>query len=262
MENKLYTLITGASEGLGKRLAIECATRGMNLVLVALAGEALSGLGDFLKRTFDVEVKVFASDLSDESNCYHLFKEIDQQRLHINILINNAGYGLWGEFDKLGLTEQNNMMQLNMFALVNLTYEMLPLLKLNNQAYILNVSSTTAYQAIPTLSLYAASKAFVLLFSRGLKLELEKSNVKVSCICPGPTSTGFIERAGMGGGIMEERAEKFSMTSDKVAEIALTGMYAGNAEIIPGIANKVGAMFTFFAPKWLTEKITASLYKI
>jgi len=93
-------------------------------------------------------------------------------------------------------------------------------------------------------------------------LELEKSNVKVSCICPGPTSTGFIERAGMGGGIMEERAEKFSMTSDKVAEIALTGMYAGNAEIIPGIANKVGAMFTFFAPKWLTEKITASLYKI
>jgi short-subunit dehydrogenase len=257
-----FALITGASKGIGKSLAFALAKRKTNLLLVARSGDLLEEISISIKKQYSVEVDFLSIDLSHQDSSKFIYQWCLDKGYSVNILINNAGYGLWGEFDKLGLTEQNNMMQLNMFALVNLTYEMLPLLKLNNQAYILNVSSTTAYQAIPTLSLYAASKAFVLLFSRGLKLELEKSNVKVSCICPGPTSTGFIERAGMGGGIMEERAEKFSMTSDKVAEIALTGMYAGNAEIIPGIANKVGAMFTFFAPKWLTEKITASLYKI
>ena len=257
-----FALITGASKGIGKSLAFALAKRKTNLLLVARSGDLLEEISISIKKQYSVEVDFLSIDLSHQDSSKLIYQWCLDKGYSVNILINNAGYGLWGEFDKLGLTEQNNMMQLNMFALVNLTYEMLPLLKLNNQAYILNVSSTTAYQAIPTLSLYAASKAFVLLFSRGLKLELEKSNVKVSCICPGPTSTGFIERAGMGGGIMEERAEKFSMTSDKVAEIALTGMYAGNAEIIPGIANKVGAMFTFFAPKWLTEKITASLYKI
>ena len=257
-----YALITGASKGIGKSLAFELAKRKVNLLLVARSGDLLKELSISIKKQYPVEVDSLAIDLSYQDSSKLIHQWCLDKKYSINILINNAGYGLWGKFDTLGLSEQNNMMQVNMFALVNLTHEMLPLLKLNNPAYILNVSSTTAYQAIPTLSLYAASKAFVLLFSRGLKLELKKTNIKVSCICPGPTTTGFIERAGMGGGIIEERAEKFSMTSDKVAAIAIDGMYAGNAEIIPGIANKVGAMFTSFAPKWLTEKITAGLYKV
>jgi short-subunit dehydrogenase len=257
-----YALITGASKGIGKSLAHALAKRKINLLLVARSEGLLKELSIAIKKQYSVEVDFLAIDLSHPDSSKVIHQWCLDKGCSINILINNAGYGLWGKFDTLGLTEQNNMMQLNMFALVNLTHEMLPLLKLNKQAYILNVSSTAAYQAVPTLSLYAATKAFVLLFSRGLKSELKKTNIKVSCICPGPTSTGFIERAGMGGGIIEERAEKFSMTSDKVAEIALAGMYAGNAEIIPGVANKVGAMFTSFAPKWLTEKITAGLYKI
>jgi uncharacterized protein len=256
-----YALITGASKGIGRSLAFALAKRKINLLLVARSEALLKELSASVKKQYSVEADYLSMDLSHQDSPKILHQWCIDKGYSVNILINNAGYGLWGEFDKLGLEEQNNMMQLNMFSLINLTYEMLPLLKLNKQAYILNVASTAAYQAVPTLSLYAASKAFVLVFSRGLKLELAKTNVKVSCICPGPTSTGFIERAGMGGGIIEERAEKFSMTSDKVAEIAIAGMYAGSAEIIPGIANKVGAMFTSFAPKWITEKITAGLYK-
>src|SRR5476651_1596268 len=100
MGNRLYTLITGASEGLGKTLAVECASRGMNLILVALPGQALANLGDFLQRTFVVDVKIFASDLSEEINCYRLLKEIKLEGLAINMLINNAGMGGTAKFEE------------------------------------------------------------------------------------------------------------------------------------------------------------------
>jgi uncharacterized protein len=255
-----YALITGASKGIGRSLAFALAREKYNLLLVARSEDVLKELKELLSK-YSVDVHYLAIDLSLPDSSELIRKWYSDKKINISILVNNAGYGLWGNFDKLSLSNQNNMLQLNIFAVVNLTYEILPLLKANPKSYILNVASTAAYQAVPTLSLYAASKAFVLLFSRGLKFELKDTGVSVTCLCPGPTSTGFIKRAGMAGGIIEERAEKFSMDPDKVAEIALAGMFRGKAEVIPGIANKIGAMFASLAPKKLTEKITANLYK-
>jgi uncharacterized protein len=256
-----YALITGASKGIGRSIAFALAKEEKNLLLVARSENLLKELVNLLKNKYSIEVDYLAIDLSHPDSYRKVQEWCLNKKVNISILVNNAGYGLWGNFDQLGLAEQNNMLQLNISAMVNLTHLMLPLLKNSPRAYILNVASTAAYQAVPTLSLYAASKAFVLLFSRGLKFELKKTNVSVTCLCPGPTSTGFIERAGMSGGIIEERAEKFSMDADKVAEIGLSAMYKGKAEVIPGFANKAGALLASWAPKKLTEKITASLYK-
>jgi short-subunit dehydrogenase len=123
----------------------------------------------------------------------------------------------------------------------------------------MNVSSTAAYQAVPTLSTYAATKAFVLLFTRGLRHELKGSSVSVSCLSPGATSTGFIDRANLG--MLKEKAEKFSMEADEVARIAVKGMFAGKAEIIPGLLNWVSVKAVKHLPKGLTEQIAANLYK-
>jgi short-subunit dehydrogenase len=151
------------------------------------------------------------------------------------------------------------MMQLNMVTLANLCRLLLPVLKKEKRSYILNVSSTAAYQSVPTLSLYAATKAFVLVLTRGLNWELKGTSVSASCLSPGPTSTGFIDRANLGR--IKERAEKFSMSAEAVAKIAINGMYAGKAEIIPGITNWLSAKLAEIVPKQIPEAIARNLYK-
>jgi short-subunit dehydrogenase len=256
-----YALITGASKGIGKAIAYELAGRKTNVLLVARSEELLKELAQDIKTRFGVEADYFAIDLSAPDAARHVKQQCIDKNYSINILVNNAGYGLWGRFDTLTLEEQNNMLRLNMNTLVNLCYEILPLLKATKKAYILNVSSTAAYQAVPTLSLYAASKAFVLSFSRGLKIELKNTSVSVSCLSPGPTTSDFVNRARMGTAI-QKKAEQFSMTAEKVAKIAVNAMFSGKAEIIPGISNILTAKITNFIPKWLPEKIAENLYKV
>jgi short-subunit dehydrogenase len=125
---------------------------------------------------------------------------------------------------------------------------------------VLNVASTAAYQAVPSLTLYAASKAFLLSFSRGLRYELKDTRVSVTCLSPGATTTGFGDRAGMGAEL-QQVANKVSMTADAVAEAAVAGMLAGDAEIIPGVLNKVSAGLTSVVPKGIVEKIAAGIYE-
>jgi uncharacterized protein len=132
-------------------------------------------------------------------------------------------------------------------------------LKAHPQAYILNVSSTAAYQAVPTLALYAASKSFMLTFSRGLRHELKRTNIAVSCLCPGPVNTNFIERARMQA--IQATAQKYGMTPEAVAEQALKGLFAKRAEIIPGALNVISVMATRLLPKAWIENIAAGLYK-
>jgi short-subunit dehydrogenase len=133
-------------------------------------------------------------------------------------------------------------------------------LRKQKQAFILNVSSTAAYQAVPTLALYAASKAFVLSFSRALRYELKDTNISVSCLCPGPTDTGFAHRAGMDA--LAELAAKFNMPADEVARIGLKGMFRKKVEIIPGFLNKVSSFGARHLSKAMIERITAGLYKL
>ena len=256
-----YALITGASKGIGKAIAYELAKRKKNLLLIARSSDLLKELAEDIRKKHAVEVDYFAIDLSEADSAHRLKQWIVDKNYPVTILVNNAGYGLWGRFDELTLEEQNNMLRLNMSTLVNLTYELLPILKKAKKSYILNVASTAAYQAVPTLSLYAASKAFVLSFSRGLKIELKKTPVSVTCISPGPTTSDFVNRARMSNPI-QKKAEQFSMTAEKVAEIAINGLFSGKAEIIPGFSNKFITKITSFIPKWLPEKIAEDLYKV
>jgi short-subunit dehydrogenase len=254
-----YALITGASGGIGWALAKELASRKHDVLLLARSKETLHKNCDELRKTYGVAADYLAIDLSVRDSAIQVNDWLSAKTYHIDILINNAGFGLWGNLKDVARDELNQMMQLNMNSLADLCKVLLPDLEKNKRAYILNVASTASYQAVPTLATYAATKAFVLLFSRGLRWELKGGAVSVSCVCPGTTTTGFIERANMK--FIEKKAEKFSMTAEDVARISVKGMFAGKAEIIPGFLNWTTAKLVGHLPKVLTEKIAKDLYK-
>ena len=255
-----YALVTGASRGIGRALSLVLAERGYDLLLVARSEDQLKGLAQEISQKHQRQARVLALDLAAPGAAETVAAWATQQTDQLAILANNAGYGLWGRFEQLSLAEQQNMLQLNMTLPVALTHALLPALHHAPKAYVLNVASTAAYQAVPSLSLYAASKAFLLSFSRGLRYELKSSNISVTCLCPGATTTSFADRAGMGAEL-QATANKVSMTAEAVAEAAVTGMLAGEAEIIPGMLNKVSAGLTSVVPKSIVEKIAAGIYE-
>ena len=257
-----YALITGASRGIGRSLAQQLAQKQYNLLLVSRSESELQALAASLAGQYKVSVHYLAADLSAPGAAQQVYDWCIQHKWDISLLINNAGYGIWGYFDELSLDEQHNMLQLNMQAPVELTYYMIPLLKQHPQAYILNVSSTAAYQAVPGMTLYAASKSFMLGFTRGLRHELKRTHISVSCLCPGPVNTNFLERAGMQDiKTIKAAAEKYGMHPDQVAKTALKGLFAKKAEIIPGALNVLSVIGVWLLPKALIERIAAGLYK-
>lgn len=255
-----YALITGASKGIGKAMAFELAARKYNVLLVSRSANLLKDAADEIRKKYSVSVDTFPIDLSEPESAAAVRDWCVSKNYDVSVLINNAGYGLWGNFENISLSEQLNMMTLNMQSLVRLSYEMLPVLRKQSSAYLLNVASTAAYQAVATLSIYAATKSFVLLFTRGLRRELRNSSVSVSCLSPGATSTEFMNRAGMGEEL-KEKAKKFEMKPEAVAKIAISGMFARKAEIIPGATNYISAKLASLVPKVLTETIAANIYK-
>jgi uncharacterized protein len=254
-----YALVTGASGGIGLCIAEELAKKGYNLLLVARSIDLLEKIKTDLSVKYKVEIQWLGLDLSLPNSSIEVLNWIATNNWEVNVLVNNAGYGLWKSVEESSLAELQNMMQLNMIALVNITHSLIPTLKKNSPSYILNVASTASYQAVPYLSTYAATKAFVVLFSRGLRWELRQSNISVTAVSPGATTTGFIDRAGMD--LLKEKAEKFSMTAQDVARISLDGMFAKKAEVIPGFANWLSVKMTYLIPKFIVEKIAFGLYK-
>lgn len=257
---KEYALITGASKGIGKSFAQLLAQAGYNVLLVARSEPELKQLSESIRSFDKVDALYLPIDLSTDGASKKVADWCKSLRIPLTILVNNAGYGLWGEFQDLDLTAQLNMLKLNMNTVVELTYYLLPLLKEQQQSYLLNVSSTAAYQAVPTLALYSASKSFILSFSRALRYELKNTAVSVSCICPGPTDTEFAKRAGMDA--LAELAEKFNMSPNLVAKAGLKGLFNKKVEIIPGFLNKVTTFAAKHAPKSFVERISAGLYEL
>jgi short-subunit dehydrogenase len=255
-----YAVITGASGGIGRCLSRELASRKFDVLLIARSGDKLAAECQMLQHQYGIKASYLALDLSEKTSADRIVQWIDQHQAEVNVLVNNAGYGLWGEVEKTDFAQLDNMIALNINTLASLCYRMIPYLRKKTPAYILNVASTAAYQAVPTMTTYAATKAFVVLFSRGLRWELKRSGISVSCLSPGATSTGFIDRAGME--VLKERAEKFSMKPEAVAKIAIRGLFNGKAEIIPGFVNWISVKSTYILPKYLVEKIAAGLYKI
>jgi len=263
MGNKIpYVLITGASKGIGKELAESFAKRKYNLLLIARTEKLLAELATELQKEFGVTVNYLAIDLSTPNAAESIIAWCKKGDYDINVLVNNAGYGLHGAFETISLDEQLNMMRLNMSTCVQLTYLAIPLLKGHaGKSYILNIASTAAYQAVPYLGVYSATKSFVLSFSRAIRQELTKTNISVTCLSPGAVETHFMERAGMDKvSKIAKQAAKFNMQADVVAEFGVEAMLKGKAEVIPGFSNKVGAFANRLLPKNVVEGVAKGLY--
>ena len=257
-----YALITGASKGIGKSIAIELAKRQNNVLLIARNSEQLASTAEEIKRDYKVDCQFLTLDLSETNAPDKVLDWCKHNNFNIHILVNNAGYGLSGSFLNYDMATYQKMMQINMSTPLSLILKFIPQLKQQPKSYILNISSSSAYQAVPGLSVYAASKSFVLSMSRGIRYELRDTPISVTVICPGPTDTDFANRANVKSEKAIKAAERFNMNAEVVARIAVDGMYAGRAEVITGIINKIGAFLTVILPKIILEKGAASLYGV
>jgi short-subunit dehydrogenase len=257
-----YALITGASKGIGKAIAIELASRDIPVLLVARNEALLQKVSAEIINTYKVEAKYLAIDLSSNTASQQVVDWCNQQSVKVHILVNNAGYGLSGLLEKYSLQEHEAMMQLNMCVPVALSYLLLPSMKQEKKAYIMNIASGASYQAVPGLNVYAATKAFILSFSRGLRYELENTSVSVTVVAPGATDTDFANRASVTGAKAQKMAAKFNMQPNDVAKIAVDGMFANKIEVIPGFVNKLAVFFAWLLPKKLLEKSAAGIYDL
>jgi uncharacterized protein len=255
-----YALVTGSSKGLGKAIAIELAKQNINVLLIARSHAELAQTAAEIKSAYKVSADFFVSDLSAPNAVSDIYNWTKEKKYPINILVNNAGYGLSGLLENNSIADNTSMMQVNMLAVVQLCQYFLPELKQQPKAYILNIASSAAYQAVPYLSVYAASKAFVLSFSRGIATELKSSSVSVTCVCPGPTDTGFNQRAKVSGKALKT-ANKLNADPAIVAKTAVEAMFSEKRELITGFVNKLGAFFVWLLPKGFIESTTANLYK-
>src|SRR4051812_30350085 len=194
---KKQALITGASKGLGKAIAYELSSRGYELLLIARSEDLLKDLAASLQKQYNTSIYFLGADLTKPESINNITSWCIEQKFEPEVLINNAGFACWGYFDNLSLERQTDLIHLNINSVVTLTYRLLPLLKKKEKAFILNVCSTAAYQAVPTMALYSASKSFIRIFTRALRQELKRTSVSVTCLSPGPMSTDFINEANM-----------------------------------------------------------------
>ena len=247
MKNTTYTLITGASSGIGKALAYKCAERKMNLLLVALPETGLNEVADEIAEKHGIDVKTFETDLTETNTAQKILNWCSEKSLSVKYLINNAGVGYAELFENVKMNFFGKLMTLNMNAVVEMTHAFIPELKKQNGAGILNVSSMASHFPIPNKTVYAASKSFVFSFSRALNEELKPYKIHVSCLCPGgtPTSEQVLERMRKGGWIHKV----FSCPVVTVAEKAISKFLKKQPVIIPNTADKLVLWFSKIIPE-------------
>lgn len=246
-------LITGGSGGIGLELAKVLARNGYDLVLVARTRDALEAAAGQIEGKQDVNVHVFAADLRRREAPEAIFDFLHNENIPIEILINNAGFGLGGEFAETELTRELEMIQVNIAALTHLTKLFLPPMIKAKSGRVLNVASTAAFQPGPLMAVYYASKAYVLSFSEALSEELRHSGVTVTALCPGPTRTDFATTAE----VTNSRLFSLFGSADAgdVAEYGYRAMMNGTRVAIPGFRNKIVAQANRFAPRAITAKV-------
>ena len=253
------TLITGASAGLGEEFARLAGADGSHAILVARSVDKLNAIAAALERDYGVRTTVLAEDLSDPDAPEVIAGALAGRGIAVDTLINNAGFGTFGPFASTSADEERRMIAVNVTALTLLTKRLAPGMIARGRGRILNVASTAAFQPGPLMAVYYASKAYVLSLSEALATELEGTGVTVTCLCPGPTRTGFQERAGM------ERSGLFKslqvMDAAAVARAGYEGMKTGRTLVIPGLLNKITAHANRFAPRWLPPRIVRALQK-
>jgi short-subunit dehydrogenase len=249
-------LVTGASSGIGADLARELAQGGHDLVLVARGEEKLRALAGELKAAHQIEAHVIGLDLAQPGAADKLGAELERRKLEVSVLINNAGYALYGRFAETDAADELKMIQVNIVTLTSLTKLLLPGMLARKDGKILNVASTAAFQPGPLMAVYYATKAYVLSFSEALANECAGSGVTVTALCPGPTQTGFQARAQMEESKLVKGKE--IMSSAEVARAGYRAMMKGKTVIIPGASNKMMANAVRFLPRNTVTKLVRS----
>ena len=253
-------LITGASGGIGLEFARVFAREGYNLVLIARSEGKLNQLATELKNKHNIQVRVMAKDLVSVAASQEIFDTLTGDRIQIDVLINNAGFAGFGHFaTETKLEDELQMMQLNMVTLTLLTKLFLKPMVERRSGKILNVASTASFQPGPLMAVYYATKAYVLSFSEAIARELEGTGVTVTALCPGPTESGFQQRAAMEDSKLISNATMPMMTSAAVAEQGYRGLMSGKTVVIPGLTNKVGALLPRFVPRGTATRIIMNM---
>jgi hypothetical protein len=248
---KKVALVTGASAGLGVEFARQLSSRGYSLVLAARRKDRLDELASELGNARPVAI-----DLSKSTSADNLMADLEDNGETVDLLVNNAGFGLIGSFAELDSRRERQMIDLNVGTLSDLCRGVAPAMIERGSGGIINVASIAAFQPGPKMAVYFATKAFVLSLTEALHEELKPHGVKVSCLCPGPTRTEFGDVAGFGGNAVFDR---IAMNAKDVVESGLKGLETNHAVVIPGWMNKVTAASTRFAPRFVVRKVTGAI---
>lgn len=226
-------------------------------MLLARSEDALHELADTLSADYDVDADVVRADLSAPGAADDVVDELEARGLSVDVLVNNAGIGARGAFAELDAQRQIDLIRVNVTALTRLARRLLPAMLERGRGGVLNVASTAGFQPGPRMTVYYATKAYVLSFSEGLHEEVAGTGVTVSCLAPGPTRTAFAERAGMADAPLFEMGT--AMAPDDVAQTGYDGFRRGEAVVVPGWPNKVGAALIRFTPRPLARKVAGWL---
>lgn len=260
MKNNTYTLITGASMGIGKAFAFACAQRGMNLLLVALPDPLLEETSKELRNLYPVKVLTYATDLTTDQSVLKLHEYCMENQLEIDMLINNAGVGAGGRFENIPLEKYLQIVDLNNKTLVRMCHYFLPVLKKQENAYMLNMSSMEATLPLPYKAVYTGSKNFVYAFSLALREEQKHGPVKITVVCPGPVMTNpdALKRMEAHG----DRAKWVLSSPEEVAELGLNGLMRGKPVIIPGKINWFLVKLMKICPTRLKMSLLERLFRV
>lgn len=255
----LYAMVTGASEGLGKSLALELAAKEIPLVLVSLPGTGLPQLASFIQKNFAVPVVYFEMDLTDTDTYATLFKTLQEQKVLINILINNAGIGNWSWFEEKSTSFYKKQIELNVITPVLLTKMFLEQTSKVAPSYILNVGSLGGTFVVPKKGVYGATKSFISYFTKCLRLELSHTNVQVSLLSPGGINTKpelLVLNQSLKG-----ISKATILEPEEVAREAIKGLLKGKKEIVPGTLNKLLLVLNSVLPSFIKELIIKNKLK-
>ncbi len=250
-----WALVTGASAGIGLALAEELAVGGTNLVLTARRKDRLDALAERLSSKYKIQIEVFPADLVDPAAPEKIFAFTREKGIDIDLLINNAGFGKYGEFPSVDKQRLLDMVQVNCAAVVHLTHLFLPGMLARRRGDILILASTASFQAVPYISTYAATKAFDLLFAEGLAEELKPYGIRICALCPGSTESEFHAVSG------QEKFVRNSETAQKVARTGLKALAAGKSDVISGLGNYLGAHSERLVPRRFVTRTAARMFR-
>ena len=257
-ESKL-ALVTGASAGIGERIANELADAGYDLVLVARREAQLQKVAEYVEEEYGVRAYVYALDLLELDAVASLYDWLEEEGREVDVLVNNAGVLEAGGFTDMPPEMLQRMVQLNVNVLTDLLSWFLPGMRERGRGRVLNVASVAAFQPVVSLASYAATKAYVLSLTEALAEELRGTGVTLTALCPGITETAMMEHAGKGNASFKDVPAVLVSDPEDVAKAGVRGMMRGDVIVIPGALNKTTALLTSYSPRWLLRRVTGPI---